>query len=60
MEANVGGKRASSPLKTSWIDNFRSWTDLSCSEAVVMAHDRGRWKSYHLTLGKQGAEHEEE
>ena len=46
MEAKVAGKRGRrrGRPKTSWTDNIKSWTGLGKSEAVVMAHDRERWK----------------
>ena len=44
MEAKVAGKRGRGRPKTSWTDNIKSWTDLSYSEAVVMANDRERWR----------------
>ena len=44
MEAKAAGKRGRGRPKTSWTDNIRSWTGLSCSEAVAMANDKARWR----------------
>ena len=44
MEAKVAGKRRQGRPKTSLTDKSRSWTGLSCSEALVIAHDREGWR----------------
>jgi len=29
-----------------WIDNIKSWTELSVEESIRMAEDRDKWRKY--------------
>jgi len=43
---NARCTQARKTIRTAWMDNIKTWTELTMEESVRMAEDRNKWRKY--------------
>ena len=46
MQRTMPGARRRGRLRTTWMDNIKTWTGLSVEESIRMTEDRDKWRKY--------------
>jgi len=46
MQGTMPGARRRGRPRTAWIDNIKTWTELSVEESVRKSEDRDKWRKY--------------
>ena len=46
MQGTMPGARRQGRPRTAWMDNFKTWTELTMEKSIRMAEDRDKWRKY--------------
>jgi len=46
MQGTMPGARRRGRPRTAWMDNIKTWTELSVEESIRMTVDRDKWRKY--------------
>jgi len=46
MQGTMPGASRRGRLRTAWMDNIKTWTELTVVESVRMTEDRDKWRKY--------------
>ena len=46
MQGTMPGARRRGRPRTAWMDNIKTWTELSVEESIRMTEDREKWTKY--------------
>jgi len=46
MQEKMPGARRRGRPRTAWIDNIKTWTELSVEESIRVTEDRDKWRKY--------------
>ena len=46
MQGTMPGARRRGRPRTAWMDNIKTWTELSVEESIRMTEDKEKWTKY--------------